>query len=177
MPYRRTTLILTHGGSRCPLRLATVERAPRRIVRQDRYVLGHATVASAIRAKTDAGARTAAFAVAVDMQNLAQPAATSEITNTKEILYSENFGQRLLDHGDPADAVFLRLPAQRPRAICDPVMRTHDSFTTDQLDVRERPPQMLSTRSEELFKLEISSLSALVDEDVGVGLCDKEHLP
>ena len=111
------------------------------------------------------------------MQNLAQPAATSEITNTKEILYSENFGQRLLDHGDPADAVFLRLPAQRPRAICDPVMRTHDSFTTDQLDVRERPPQMLSTRSEELFKLEISSPSALVDEDVFVGLCDKEHLP
>ena len=161
---------------RITLGLATIERAPRRIVRQDRGFLRLATVASAFRAKTDAGARTAAFAVA-GMKNLAQPAATSEITNTKMMIYSENFGQRLLDHGDPADAVFLRLPAQRPRAICDPVMRTHDSFTTDQLDVRERPPQMVSTRSEELFKLEIGSLSALVDEDVGVGLCDKDPLP
>ena len=67
------------------LGLATVERATRRIFRQDMGVLGHATVASAIRAKTAAWARTAAWAVA-DMQNLTQPAATSEITHTKAIL-------------------------------------------------------------------------------------------
>ena len=116
------------------LGLAIVERAPRRIVRQDRGVLGLATVASAIRAKTAPWARTAAWAFAV-MQNLTQPAATSEVTNANA-MSSEDCRHRILDHGDPADAVFSRLSAQRPRAICDPMMRAHDYFTTDQMDVR-----------------------------------------
>ena len=127
MPYRRTTLILTHGGSRCPLRLATVERAPRRIVRQDRGVVGLATVASAIRDQTAPWARTAAWA-AVETQNLTQLAAPSELTNATA-RYFEVFWHRLLDHGDLADAVFSGLPDQRPRAICDPKMPTHAYFT------------------------------------------------
>ena len=116
------------------LGLATVERAPRRIVRQDRGVVGLATVASAIRDQTAPWARTAAWAYAV-MQNLTQLAAASEGTNA--IVGScEDCRHRLLDHGDPADAVFSRLPANRPRAIYDPTMPPHDCFTTDQMDVR-----------------------------------------
>ena len=140
------------------LGLATVERAPRRIVRQDRGVIGLATVASAVRAKTAPWARTAAWAWDAIFQDLTQPATTSECTNATATY--EDFGHRLLDHGDPADALLSRLPAQRPRAICDPMMRTHGYFTTDQMDVRQRPPQIFSTRFQEFFEAEITGSMA-----------------
>ena len=171
----------------CPSRkilgLATEERAPRRIVRQDRGVLGLATVASAVRAKTAPWARTAAWACAAIFQDLTQPATTSECTNARgggrRLPTYEDFGHRLLDHGDPADALLSRLPAQRPRAICDPKMRTHGYFTTDQMDVRQRPPQIFSTRFQELFEAEIMSLSLLVDEESRQNPCrlHRQHLP
>ena len=150
------------------LGLATVERAPRRIVRQDRGVVGLATVASAIRDQTAPWARTAAWA-AVETQNLTQLAAPSELTNATA-LYLEVFWHRLLDHGDLAEAAFSGLPDQRPRAICDPMMPTHAYFTTGQPDVRLRPPQIFSTRFEELFKREISSLCPPMGQVLRVGL-------
>ena len=148
--------------------LAAAVRAPRRIVRQDRGVRGTATVAPAIRAKTAPWARTAAWA-AVETQNLTQLAAPSELTNATA-RYFEVFWHRLLDHGDLADAVFSGLPDQRPRAMGAPMTRTHAYFTTGQLDVRLRPPQIFSTRFEELFKREISSLSPPMGQVIGVGL-------
>ena len=157
------------------LGLATVERAARRIVQQDRGVLGLATVASAVRAKTAPWSRTAAWACG-DVQNLTQPAATSECTNAVTY-YSEIFGHRLLDHGGPAVAMLSRLPAQRPRAICDHMMVTHGYFTTDQMDVRQWPPQIFSTRREEIFEAEIMLLSPLVDDVVGVTFSQRQQIP